>query len=131
MGKEKHAGRPLKFKTVKELQVKIEAYFVMCEEKKKPLTLSGLALALDVDRKTILNYSNKEEYFPTVKKARAMCENYAEERLFSGGQVAGIIFNLKNNYSWEDKTHQELSGEVKMMDRVKIDGKDLNIDVGD
>ena len=44
------------------------------------------------------------------------CQQYAEEFLFVGKNAAGVIFNLKNNYGWRDKTEQELTGK---------DGKDL------
>ena len=104
-------GCPLKFKTAKELEDKIQAYFTDCEVKGRPYTISGLALALGVDRKTIVNYSHKEEFFPTIKAARAKCENYAEEQLFIGKNTAGVIFNLKNNYSWRDQQEVNLGGQ--------------------
>lgn len=116
---DKHTGNPLKFKSKKELKHKIELYFSMCIKKEKPLTMSGLALALDTNRQTILNYSKKENYFDTIKKARAMCENYAEEMLFTGkGNVAGVIFNLKNNYSWRDKTEVDLGAQDSFKDLI-------------
>ena len=103
-------GRPLAFKTPEELEIKIEQYFLDCKEDKRPYTMGGLAVALGVDRKTIINYSNKDEYFHTIKKAREIVESYAEEQLYrNGGQVAGIIFNLKNNFDWKDKTEQDVT----------------------
>jgi len=66
-------------------------------------TMSGLALFLGVDRKTITNYSNKEEYFPTIRKARARIESHLEKKLY-GNNVTGLIFNLKNNFDWKDKS---------------------------
>lgn len=120
------AGQPPKFKTVEELDKKIQAYFAECEEKEKPYTISGLALALDVDRKTIVNYSNKEQFFPTIKKARAKCENYAEEQLFVGRNTAGIIFNLKNNYSWKDQQDVNLGGQVDNPIEISVKSKLLS-----
>ena len=117
MGKKR--GRPLKFESPKELEEAINKYFEKCKEEDRPLTMSGLANACGVDRQTILNYSKKEKYFGTIKKARNMCEQYAEEKLFTGGSVAGVIFNLKNNYSWRDKQHIEHLGNkitVKLSD---------------
>jgi DNA-binding XRE family transcriptional regulator len=109
--------RPLKFSTVEELRKKIEGYFKNCENKKKPLTITGLALALDTSRETLLNYENDNptlsEYFDTIKKAKLMCQNFAEEFLFSGRNVVGAIFNLKNNYGWQEKQEIEHSGEIK------------------
>ena len=108
------AGRPLKFKTPKELEEKINDYFTMCDAQDKPYTITGLALALDTDRKTLLNYEEREEYFPTIKKAKLRVENYAEEKLFKGGNSVGIIFNLKNNYGWKDQQEIKTTSEVNI-----------------
>lgn len=108
------AGQPMAFKTVEELEDKVESFFTSedafiinfkegQEEKIFAPTVSGLALHLGVDRRTIVNYSHKEEYFPTIKKARARIEAHLEKKLF-GNNVAGLIFNLKNNFDWKDKT---------------------------
>ncbi len=121
-----NAGQPLKFKTVEELEEKVESFFTSdeafiinfkddVEDKIYAPTMSGLALHLNVDRKTITNYSNKDEYFPTIRKARARIESHLEKRLY-GNNVTGLIFNLKNNFDWKDKsevanTNVELSHE--------------------
>ncbi len=107
--KTKHpGGRPLKFKTPEELENAVNQYFAECEVKEKPKTMSGLALALGIDRKTLVNYSNKDEYFHTIKSARQIVEQQNEEMLVSGkGNATGIIFNMKNNFGWVDKTEQE------------------------
>lgn len=99
-------GRPLKFQSVEELEDKIDAYFSQMQIEERPFTITGLAVALDCDRKTLLNYESREEFFPTIKKAKQIIENYTEERLF-GNNVTGVIFNLKNNYGWQDKHTQE------------------------
>ena len=96
-------GAPLKFETDAILQKKIDNYFSKCEKRKKPLTITGLALALDTSRKVLIEYEAKDEFSNTIKKAKLMCENFADEFLFGGKQVAGAIFNLKNNYGWSDK----------------------------
>src|SRR3989338_10128016 len=95
-------GRPLKFKTGKELEKAVSSYFTDCEKSSKPISISGLAVALDINRQTLLNYSKTEEFFGTIKKAKAICEKYTEESLFIGRKIAGAIFNLKNNYGWKD-----------------------------
>lgn len=110
-------GRPLAFDTVEALQLKVDSYFAeggpaymqMGEHLIYAPTMSGLALHLGVDRRTITNYSEREEYFPTVKKARARVEEALEQRLY-GQSVAGVIFNLKNNFDWQDKQGLEHSG---------------------
>jgi hypothetical protein len=131
---DKKLGRPLKFKTVGEMQEKIDAYFKECDEKDKPYTITGLALALDTTRDLLLDYQyNRDEFSDTIKRAKLKCENYAEMHLFKGKNgVVGAIFNLKNNYSrWVDKqevvqkdeksdiTPEELDQRIKeLMDKV-------------
>jgi hypothetical protein len=105
----KHAGgRPLKFETPEQLQEAINAYYSECEIKEKPLSLSGLAEALDIARKTLVNYSYRDEFLPTIEKARRKVERDNEERLIGGkGNATGIIFSMKNNFGWVDKTEVE------------------------
>lgn len=114
---EKHAGgRPPKYKTAEEMQEKIDKYFEQCDKDNDPYTITGIAIALDIDRKTLLNYSDKEEFFPTIKKAKLRVENYLEKRLVKNSNVTGIIFNLKNNYDWKEKQEIEHSGKIKLED---------------
>lgn len=107
-------GRPLAFKSVKELQDKIEDYFEMCEKKDKPFTMSGLAYALDVSRYTLLNYGKKDKFFNTIQKARHRCMVYSEEQLYrTQGSVNGIKFAMINNFKgWDDKQTTNHTGET-------------------
>jgi hypothetical protein len=112
------AGRPLKYKSVKEMQKDIDAYFTYCDVDKRPYTVSGLAYALDTNRQTLLNYEENEEFFDTIKKAKAKIECYNEEMLYNKEvPTTGVIFNLKNNYGWKDK--QEVSASVSYEDSLK------------
>ena len=108
---DKHpGGRPLMFKSVEELQDKIDKYFLDCDQLEKPYTITGLALALDTDRHTLISYQNKEEFSHTIKNAKLKIENYSVEQLYrKAGQVAGIIFNLKNNFGWKDENITKIS----------------------
>ena len=113
MGK---VGRPKAFKSVKEVEEKINSYFNYCEEKEKPYTMSGLAYYLGIDRKTLLNYSKNEEYFHTIKKARDKVQMQLEECLYRLGNNSGVIFNLKNNFDWKDKIEHS-SSEVENINK--------------
>ena len=117
----KHAGgRPLVFQTVEELQIKINEYFTYCDNKTKevhsdklgdmilpdpePYTLSGLAVWLGVDRRTLLNYESKDEFFPTIKQAKSRVEADLERRMnHKDTFTPGLIFNVKNNFGWIEK----------------------------
>lgn len=105
-------GRPKKYTEADEMQQKIDLYFKLCDKHNKPYTLSGMALMLGMDRKSLLNYSKDDNFFPTIKKAKAKVEQQLEENLYRLGNNSGVIFNLKNNFGWEDKQELNHSGNV-------------------
>jgi hypothetical protein len=112
MAEENKGGRPLKFKSAKELQGKIDDYFKSChndrDELIRPYTITGLALFLDTTRQTLLEYETKHvEYIDTIKRAKLKIENFAEESLFTSKQTAGVIFNLVNNHKWINRQEVE------------------------
>ncbi len=124
---DKHAGgRPVKYSSSDEVAQIIETYFnedaYVGEGEHRAFvpTMAGLAYTLDLSRQGLLDYSNKEEFFDTIKKARQRVEISLEQRLASNN-VAGTIFNLKNNFSWKDKTETEHSGGFS----ISIPGKDV------
>ena len=106
------AGRPLKFKTDEELQEAINNYFEYCKQYKKPETIAGLAYHLGVERKTIYNYENRDEFLLTIKKARDRILAGLEEALFKEGK-SGQIF-LAKNYGYSDKQEIEHSGDIEI-----------------
>ena len=126
------AGRPYMFQSAEEVQEQIDEYFERCQIEGKPLTMTGLAVALGIDRKTLLNYQKREDYiiFPVVKSARQIVQRYMEEHLFGKQQVAGAIFSLKNNFEWVDKREQEVTIRppvlVDSLDSVDADFEVLN-----
>lgn len=123
-------GRPVKYNNPDDMQALIYLYFVDCKKNReaerdgKPEpseaitedlhpNVTGLALALDMDRSGLINYEDKDEYFYTVKRAKSRIESYTVQRLFMNNPT-GSIFNLKNNFGWRDKTEVEQSGELKL-----------------
>lgn len=111
-------GRPLKFKSVQELQEKIDAYFESVKEPRaiggaiyfEPITITGLALALGCHRETLLNYEDKDEFFDTIKTAKTRVEHYAERQLYMGKSATGSIFALKN-FGWKDTQDMNMGGQ--------------------
>lgn len=130
-------GRPLTFKTAKELQKVIDEYFDWCENRIKtiwdeskqkeivvnnpaPYTMSGLARRMGIDRHTLLNYAEKDEFLATIKAARERIHEDVETRLMEK-QATGAIFNLKNNFGWRDESHTDItSGGESLAPNVSI-----------
>lgn len=98
-------GRPLKFKTPELLQEAIDLYFK--ETPKDEWTITGLALALDTSRQTLVNYEQKDEFIDAVKKAKLKVENGYEIDLKKSGR-SGTIFALKN-FDWKDKQETDIT----------------------
>ena len=110
-------GRPRVFKSVEEVEEKINAYFNYCEEKEKPYTMSGLSYYLGISRQTLVNYSNQDQFFDTIKKARDRVQMQLEENALSNkANPTFTIFNLKNNFDWKDKIEHS-SSEVENINK--------------
>lgn len=102
----------------------------------KPYTITGLAVALETTRKTLRDYESgkydnpdidesiREQFSNTITRAKVRIEQFAEQHLFTGKSPAGAMFNLKNNYGWEDKTivdqnNREVADVLDELDDVK------------
>jgi hypothetical protein len=140
-------GRPLKFKTVSELQEAIDAYYRSCWDyvrdmfgnrivdkqdpshsrttpayimkKVRPYTVTGMAVALDTTRDTLIDYEHRDKFSDTIKRAKLAIYADTEEMLYGKGTATGAIFSLKNNYGWVDKQLQDLT----------TNGKDLPVPI--
>jgi hypothetical protein len=96
-------GRPLKFESLNELIELADAYFDNTPETE--WTITGLALALDTTRETLMDYENKDEFSDTIKKYKLKVHNAYEKDLRRKGR-SGDIFALKN-FGWTDKSEVE------------------------
>jgi len=125
----KKMGRPPKYETVDDMQLIIDRYFDECfynrfgsdiDDFELPKdyqfitqdvhpTVTGLALALNMTRKGLIGYEKKDDFGNTIKRAKTRIEASLEQRLF-GTTVADVIFNLKNNYHWQDKFDHTVGG---------------------
>ena len=127
MEKTKERGRPPKYKTPEEMQVKIDAYFEECKGTlltdhngdpiidrwgnpiyldRRPPTVTGLALALGFKTRNALQmYKAKKDFTDTILKAKSRVEQYWEERLDSRDGSHGAAFNLQRNFAgWQIDT---------------------------
>lgn len=108
-------GRPLKFKTVEELQEKIDLYFEVTP--KDEWTITGLAMALDTFRNVLIDYGSgkydekDKDFSNTIKKAKLKVENGYEIDLKKHGRT-GTIFALKN-FDWKDKNETDITSGGK------------------
>ena len=105
-----------RFKTVEAMQDAIDAYFKDCQERKRPYTVQGLALALNFNsRQSLLNYegytdANEESYLDTLKKAKLRIEQDKVEGAMMGDyNTAIVIFDLKNNHEHRDRQEYEVT----------------------
>ena len=138
-------GRPPMYKTAKEMQKAIDAYFKECKGKiatlddgevardkygipiiieSRPPTITGLALALGFNsRQALLNYQEKDEFNDTITRAKSKVEQYAEERLFDKDGANGAKFSLANNFSgWKEK--KEIEADVNSSVTINIELED-------
>ena len=65
-------------------------------------TLSGLAVYLGIDRQTLYNYKERDQFFDIIKNATAKVESIYEERAIYEQNPTGVIFALKN-MGWTDR----------------------------
>jgi hypothetical protein len=127
----KRVGRPLKFADHFDLESAINDYFEECDAGREkeivykgevvtiteriPYTVMGLCVALDCERQTLLEYGNGKyddidpQFSDTVKRAKRKVAAQVELLLVGGGQAAGPIFSLKNNFGWVDKAEMGLT----------------------
>lgn len=133
-------ARPLKYKTVEELQAAIDAYFEDCEGTPltdgyrapviskngepvivgaHPPTVTGLALALGfASRQALLNYQGKKAFHDTITRAKSRCEEYAERRLYDRDGARGAQFSLEHNFRWGGEDSAALEKLVELMDKI-------------
>jgi hypothetical protein len=102
-------GRPLKWETVEEIKPLIEEYF--SRTPKEEWTITGLALALDTSRQTLIDYEGKGQFSDTIKRAKEMVEHSYEIDLKKSGRT-GTIFALKN-FDWKDKQETDITSAGK------------------
>ena len=78
-------GRPLKYKTVEELQEAIDAYFALNPERP---TVTGLALELGfTDRRSLYDYKEREVFFDIIEKAMLKIESMHKDNLYASDRV--------------------------------------------
>ena len=114
-------------------KVEYETVIEMIEVPAVVPTVTGLAVALDTTRRTLLDYEASDEYSHTIKAAKTRIEAFNEAILVNGGAVpAGVIFNLKNNWGWVDRQELDVTDKAAAakkaldnLERAKEDNDDF------
>jgi hypothetical protein len=142
-------ARPLKYKTVAELQKAIDQYFEDCKGEPlldedgtaltdkhgnpiilgaKPPTVTGLALALGFNsRQALLNYQVKKQFHDTITRAKSRCEAYAEGRLFDRDGSKGAQFSLAHNFGWGQIRTQQGEKQNNLLQAIQ-NTEEINTD---
>ncbi|HYG37659.1 MAG TPA: terminase small subunit [Cytophagales bacterium] len=114
--KEGNKGSLKMYQSKEQLLEEIEKYFLLCAENKKPLTITGLALSLGFgSRQSLIRYQKEagyEEFHSIVEWAKMRIESSYEEMLVTRPHVAGLIFNMKNNFGYSDKIEIEATANT-------------------
>ena len=141
-------GRPLKYKTVEELQEAIDKYFDYCDNRMiqgydnktneqfayispEPYTMAGLAYELDLSRKSLINYRRRGEFLHAIKRARRKVEADVERRMNDKNTFTpGLIFNAKNNFGWKDTKNIEknIYHPKSFLDAIPKDNSNQEVD---
>ena len=104
-------GRPKKFSDndVDDFINTINKYFENQLSIDKPITITGLCLALGTTRDLLCDYSNNPVFSDAIKQAKEIVANYAEEQCLTARNPAGAIFIAKN-HGFTDK--QEIDHKI-------------------
>ena len=137
-------GRPLKFTDPAELQKKIDAYFARCDARTRPkyittrdgveivdepwpipYTVEGLAVALDTNRETLINYSEKDSFFDVIARAKSkIFANKVEGGLDKTYDPQMAKFMLKNNYKLKENEDGGDAADKTVNINIKYPEKD-------
>ena len=81
---------------------------------------------IDVAKQTIYTWMEAhEEFLDAIKKGEAKCQDFWEEMgiqmaLAGQGNATVWIFNMKNRFSWRDKTETEITGKDGQPFRIEL-----------
>ena len=138
---------PPKYTTIEGVQERIEAYFEKCEkgetvtalskkgepvtyDRKIPMSMAGLAEALEMDRDTLNNYGKGRhesvdaeisvEIVGAITHARRRIETDNITKGMTGEYESRInSLNLSANYGYSTKTETEHSGKLSLEDALR------------
>ena len=125
-------GQPQKYTDKDSFEAAVNAYFKECDSTTiikqvvqkgeiisvptpKPYTMAGLARALEIDRKTLNNYKEDDNFFPIISRARERIHEQNVTLALLGCHDSRIAaLNLASNYGYAIRTETEVSGTLKL-----------------
>ena len=109
----KHGSRR-KYASPEQMQEAIDQYFASCVRVvtnemtgepdfywTDPPTVPGLARALGMTVKTVLEYQKLDDFAEVITEAKLIIEEYTAKALIANPKATGLIFVLKN-MGWQD-----------------------------
>jgi len=108
----------IKWKSTKELNTEVKRFFKIFSSEEKPVTRTALAVFLGITKEELMGIKNREydteneKFSEIINFADTKIEEYAESLLFTKdkGHTA-IMFYLKTNFGWSEKTEEEEKNE--------------------
>ena len=117
------------------LSLAVDTYFADCDSLNeaaksklaKPYTVSGLLLALDLDKDTFDRLCQKPKFRHLFRHARAKIEAFIEENALTGALSCNAAMNsLKYNFGWGD-AKADTSADTPSVITLKLDGELLKL----
>ena len=122
-------ARPVKIETPEELQSAFEEYISNCDNATKKVlnnkgslttvpcpiiaTLGDFCYRLKIATETLRVWEERDGFSATVKTIKeTIAQRKAYHLLQGNGNTTGLIFDLKCNHGWKDKTTIEHEGEI-------------------
>jgi len=104
-----------KYRTAEALEFAVNQYFDKKIEEGRHFTIAGLALSLGFRSSSRLKaYEERgEEFAEVIEVARTRIEEDKNDLLLEGGRATnGVIFDLKNNHGWKERSETTTTHEA-------------------
>ena len=100
-----------------------DTYFSLCKQDNQKPTMSGLALALGTNRRTLLKWYNGETRIynrEIIQQYFDLLETF-DELMMKEGKInpVGALFIMKNNYGYTDKTEIKISDDDLSVEEIE------------
>jgi hypothetical protein len=117
--------RDVKFRNGDEFKAAAIRYFKECEALGEPMSMNGLCLSIGTTRGSFWRWRRgREDLEPEIEFAKAIVEYGLEKRLITEKHVVGMIFNLVNNFGWQNVRIVEENVSIKSKRAVDYDPED-------